>query len=82
MKKNVEFSREKLIKEICREARALNLRSGSAEKFAVLTTDAVEKWFGSRTIVTEKDLKLRVAKELKKYNEDLSYIYLNRDKII
>lgn len=76
------FNEKKLIKDLKIDARALNIPIGAAEIFIEKTISAVKKQLKPKTIITDKDLTKIVAKELKKYNADLAYVYKNRDKII
>ena len=39
-------------------------------------------WARKRNTITEADLYRQLAKESKKYNSDLAYVYENHDKII
>lgn len=63
-------------------ARAMNIPSGSADIFIKKSIAAAEKALKNRKIITENDQIRAIAKELKKYNQDLAYIYENYDKII
>lgn len=63
-------------------AKALGIPSGSAEIFIKKSIAAAEKSLKNRKIITEKDTVRTIAKELKKYHQDLAYIYENYDKII
>ena len=76
------FNEKKLAKNLRIDARALNIPIGAAEIFIEKTISAVKKQLRPKTIITDKDLTKIVAKELKKYNADLAYVYKNRDKII
>lgn len=76
------FSRASLAKNLKIDAHGLGIPSGAAEVFIKRTLDAVEKSFRHQKLITEKDLKAAIVKELKKYNADFAYIYQNRDKII
>ena len=78
----VKFSRKKLTEEILREAKVLNLHMGAAEIMTEKVVENVEKWSKRRTMFTREDLNRAVAKEIKKYNADLAYVYENRGKII
>lgn len=76
------FNEKKLIKTLKIDARAIGIPSGAAESFIEKTLIAVKKELKNKTIITNKDLERIVARELKKYNADLAYVYKNRDKII
>ena len=80
--KVIKFSRKKLAKEIMQEARVLEIHSGAAEILAETVATSVEAWAKKRTMITQADLDRAVARELKKYNADLAYVYQNRGKII
>ncbi|MBR2993806.1 hypothetical protein IKF43_00195 [Candidatus Saccharibacteria bacterium] len=71
-----------VIKNLKIDARGLGIPSGAAEVFIDKSVQAAEKSLRSKKIITEKDLKVAIAKELKKYNADFAYVYENRDKII
>lgn len=79
---NKEFSAESLKKEILKETRLLKISDTVAETIAERVTAQVEKWISRRTAVTVDDLNQQIAKELEKYDADLSYVYRNRGKII
>lgn len=63
-------------------AKALGIPSGSAEVFIKKSLTAAEKSLKNRKIIIKKDRVRAIAKELKKYNKDLAYVYENYDKII
>ncbi len=77
-----EFSVEDLRKDILREAKILNISEPVAKTVAERVAGQLEKWTEKRAAVTEEDLNRQIAKELKKYNTDLAYVYQNRGKII
>ena len=79
----MEHFDEKIIRKNLKiDARAIGIPSGAAEIFIEKTLESVKKQLKNKTIITNKDLERIIAKELKKYNADLAYIYKNRDKII
>ena len=78
----MKFSKDKLKKELLREAKVQGIQPGSAEILAERVVLATEKWAKTQTMITENDLNRAVAKEAKKYNADLAYVYQNRGKII
>ncbi|MBO7132105.1 hypothetical protein J6V85_02485 [Candidatus Saccharibacteria bacterium] len=79
----MEYFDEKQIKKTLKiDAKAIDIPSGSADIFIEKTLESVKKQLKNKTIITNKDLERIIAKELKKYNTDLAYIYKNRDKII
>ena len=77
----VKFSRKKLVDEIVYEARILNIHKGAAELVAMRVAREVEDW-AEGTEVGQRELNLRVAKALKRYNRDLAFLYQQRGSII
>ena len=77
-----KLSKKKVHEEIKREARVLGMHSGEAEIIADKVTEKIIAWSKKRSIITEDDLNQRLAKELKKFNEDLAYLFESRGKII
>lgn len=77
-----EFSISELEKDILSEAKMLKIPDEVAKTIANRATDQVQKWISKRAAVTMEDLNKQVAKELKKYNEDLAYVYQIRGTII
>lgn len=77
-----KLSKKKVHEEIKREARVLGMHSGEAEIIADKVTEKIIAWSKKRSIITEEDLNQRLAKELKKFNEDLAYLFESRGKII
>ena len=77
---------EKILKKIEKElkfhARGLSIPDGAAEDFISRTIRAVSKKFSRKSMITEADLKRAVYAEMKKYNRELAYIYMNYDRII
>ena len=71
-----------LTKDLQIDARGLGIPSGAANIFIEKSLKAAKKSLQSKKIITKKDLKVAMAKELKKYNADFAYVYENRDKII
>lgn len=80
--KIIDFDRDTLISELIEESKSTKIHQDAAERIASLVANDVEKWIEKRTMVTEKDYKDIVYQKILKYNSDLAYIYLNRDKII
>ena len=74
-----EIDVEKITKELKIE---VGIASGAANIFIQKAINTTLKKLNSKTIITENDLKRTLAKELKKYNGDLAYVYENRDTII
>ena len=77
-----KLSKKKVHEEIKREARVLGMHSGEAEIIADKVTEKIIAWSKKRAMITEEDLNQRLAKELKKFNEDLAYLFESRGKII
>lgn len=77
-----DFDEKELKKLLKIDARAVGIPSGAAEIFIDKTLAETKKQLKTKKIITDKDLERIVAKELKKYNSDLAYVYKNRDKII
>ncbi|MBR1802183.1 hypothetical protein IJ768_03095 [Candidatus Saccharibacteria bacterium] len=77
-----KLSKKKVHEEIKREARVLGLHAGTAEIIADKVTDKVMAWSKKRSMITENDLNQKLAREIKKYNEDLAYLFESKDKII
>ena len=77
-----DFNEAKLIKSLKIDAAGLGIPSGAADVFIAHTVKAVKKSLKTKQIITEKDLERLIAKELKKYNQDLAYVIENYDKII
>ena len=71
-----------LIKNLKTDAKAIGIPTGAAEVFINKSLATAQKSLKSKKIITEKDLKLAIVKELKKYNTDFAYVYENHDKII
>ena len=71
-----------LTKNLKIDAKAIGIPTGAAEIFINKSLAAAQKSLKSKKIITEKDLKLAIVKELKKYNTDFAYVYENHDKII
>lgn len=77
-----EIDVEKITKELKIDAKGVGIPSGAANIFIQKAINTALKKLNSKTIITENDLKRTLAKELKKYNGDLAYVYENRDTII
>lgn len=77
-----EIDVEKITKELKIDAKGVGIPSGAANIFIQKAINTTLKKLNSKTIITENDLKRTLAKELKKYNGDLAYVYENRDTII
>lgn len=77
-----KISKKKIHEDIKREAKVLGLHAGTAEIIADKVTEKVVAWGKKRSTVTEEDLNDKLAKEIKKFNEDLAYLFESKDKII
>jgi hypothetical protein len=86
MKKNrtekIELSKQKIIGEIKKEAKVLNLQNGAAEIIAEKIAESILNWSKKRAAITEADLNEKLAEESKKFNEDLAYLFKSRNNII
>ena len=80
--KELSFSKAVVVRDIMFEAKALGISQGSAKVFAEKVAEKVTKWAERRASITEDDINAQIAKEISKYNKDLSFIYKNRGKII
>lgn len=77
-----EYNIKAIQRELEIDAKALNIPSGAATIFIQRSIIAATKSLSKRSIITDKDLKKAIAKELRKYHPDLAYVYQNRDTII
>lgn len=77
-----EKTLKSLRSELKLHAHALSIPTGAADDFINATLKSVQKSLAHKTTITSADLTRAVAKELKKYNTDLAYVYKNRDTII
>lgn len=77
-----DSTKKSLLKTILFHARGLGIPEGAAEDFAKKSIAAAEKSLAKKSIITEKELHLKLVKELYKYNSDLAYVYENYDRII
>lgn len=77
-----EATKKQLTKELKMHARAVGLPEGAAESFIEATIKSAQKSLKNKSVITNSDLVRIVTKELKKYNQDLAYVYQNHDKII
>ncbi len=77
-----KLSKKKIHEDIKREGRVLGLHAGAVEVIADKVTDKILTWGKKRSAITENDLYQRMAKELKKYNEDLAYLFESRNKVL
>lgn len=78
----IKLTDERIYQEIMREAKVLNMQAGAAEIIAKKVTEAIIKWGKNRAAVTEVDLNQRLAKETKKFDTDLAYLFESKNKII
>lgn len=81
-KKVLSFDKKALEKDICHEAKLLEIPAGAAEELAHKVAGDLEKWMKNRKDLTKADLDKRIVAELHKYHADLSFVYQNRGKII
>ncbi|MBR1875300.1 hypothetical protein IJ798_02920 [Candidatus Saccharibacteria bacterium] len=77
-----KLSKKKLHDEIIREAKVLNIHSGTSELIADKVVEKIMKWREGRSMITAEDLNEKLATELEKYNKDLAYLFKSKDKII
>lgn len=75
-------TKELVVKDLLKQARALNISEAVVEEYAGKVGEKVEKWVRARGGVTEDDVNSIIAREIKKYNRDIAFIYENRGKII
>lgn len=80
--RSVTVSKKQFTADILREARVLGLHRGAAEMIAERVYNEMRVWLDARGAVTKSDLNREIAKKIKKYHADLSYLYENRGKII
>ena len=73
---------KKLTRELKIDAVGIGIPVGAAESFIKHALKDAEKQLKTKKIITKNDLERIIAKELKKYNANLAYVYKNRDKII
>ena len=76
------FDQTELTKELKREARAVGLSENTTKVVSERVAGKVAKWVSDKDVVTQDDLYRRIAKEAKRYSQDLAYVYENRGKII
>ena len=81
-KKEWVLSEKSLHDEIKREAKVLGRHAGAAEIIADRVCEKIMTWAKKRSAITERDLYDRVAKEIRKYDEDLAYLFETKDKVI
>ncbi len=81
-KAEIKFSKLTLKKELLKEAKVLNVSEDVAKDYVEIVTEKVASWVKKRSKVTQADVDAIIAKEIKKYNKDLAFIYENRGKII
>lgn len=78
----INFNTKELQKTLKIDAKGVGIPIGAAEIFIDKSIKAAQKSLKSKKIITEKDLKIALVRELKKYNADLAYVYQNHDTII
>lgn len=80
--KEIKLSKKKIHEDIKREAKVLGMHPGTAEIIADKVVEKIMVWSKKRSAITEDDLNQRLAKETKKFNEDLAYLFESRNKVI
>lgn len=63
-------------------AKGLGIPSGAADDFIKRSVSAARKTLAGKSLITDADLTRAIAKELKKYDRDLAYVYENYAIII
>lgn len=81
-KKRYYFDQQDVNAMILRDAQALGISLTTAKVIADHVSQKASAWVQKRSVITEDDLNRFLAQELKKYNDDLSYVYQNRGKIV
>lgn len=76
------FDHAKLKADLMKEAKVLGIAESTAETIVKQVVDKVAVWTEKRAAITIDDLNRQIAKEVKKFNADLAYVYQNRGKII
>lgn len=76
------FRKENILELILHEAKSIGIRDGGAEIIAEKTASKIYDWARKRSEITETDLNLKLANELKKYNADLAYLFEEKGKIL
>lgn len=77
----MKFSEKKLTREIMQEGKVLKLHPGAVEIVAGRVAHTLSKWVEGKDL-TQHELDQKVARELKKYNPDLAYLYQHRGRMI
>lgn len=77
-----DFEFQTLRTELARDAKALQIPSGAAEKIANQVIQEAERWLDEAGKATLAELREKINTELAKYHADLAYVYQNRGKII
>ena len=72
----------KIKRELKIHAKALGIPSGAAEDFIDRSISTATKSLSNKKLITDSDLSRALIKELKKYHQDLAYVFKNHDKII
>ena len=76
------FNERDIISDLKINAKALGIPSGAADVFIDKVMKGAKKTLKNKKVITKQDLERAVLKELRIYNNDLAYVYENRDKII
>ena len=77
-----EYSSDGIKQSILRNAKGIGLPEGWAKQIAKRVAKSIDEWIIDKDIVTERDLRRQVVKELKELCPDLAFAYQNHDKII
>lgn len=84
--RKVKFSAKRLTREIMQEGKVLQLHPGAVEIVAGRVAHVLSEWAEGRVAkgkeLTQYELDQKVARELKKYNPDLAYLYQHRGRMI
>ena len=64
------------------DAKGLGLHPGAADDFVDRVVTTVSRQVSAGKILTKRELKSTIVRELKKYHRDFAYIFQNRDKIV
>lgn len=76
------FDARQIKRELKVHAKALKIPVGAADDFIERAVNDATAKLSKRKLITERDLKQAVIKELKKYHKDFAYVYENYDKIV
>lgn len=71
------FDRAKLQHSVASACMAVRSSVGQAERVAKIVTDEVIAWLHDKPEVTSDDLRKITSQNLKRYNPDAAYLYIN-----